>query len=130
MDCHRARCGTTGYSGFPAYGRMYYRTVASAGGSFLSHLRTVIVTAAVYRGFSSSLAALPLTFRHRAGVSPYTSPYGFAETCVFSKQSAAPLSFNPKRLRRCTPTPPKAPLLPNSLGYFAAFLRQISIDRL
>src|SRR5437899_2568051 len=43
-----------------------------------SYLRTVIVTAAVYRGFSSSLAALPLTFRHRAGVSPYTSPYGFA----------------------------------------------------
>ena len=36
------------------------------------HLRTVIVTAAVHRGFSSSLAALPLTFRHWAGVSPYT----------------------------------------------------------
>src|SRR5437016_1527489 len=64
------------------------------------YLRTVIVTAAVYRGFSSSLAALPLTFRHRAGVSPYTSPYGFAETCVFSKQSVGPLSCNPQRLRR------------------------------
>ena len=37
------------------------------------YLRTVIVTAAVYRGFSSSLAALPLTFRHWAGLSPYTS---------------------------------------------------------
>ena len=36
------------------------------------HLRTVIVTAAVHRGFSSSLSALPLTFRHWAGVSPYT----------------------------------------------------------
>jgi len=36
------------------------------------YLRTVIVTAAVHRGFSSSLAALPLTFRHWAGVSPYT----------------------------------------------------------
>jgi hypothetical protein len=64
------------------------------------YLRTVIVTAAVYRGFSSSLAALPLTFRHRAGVSPYTSPYGFAETCVFSKQSVGPLNCNPQRLRR------------------------------
>src|SRR5262245_51817366 len=64
------------------------------------YLRTVIVTAAVYRGFSSSLAALPLTFRHRAGVSPYTSPYGFAETCVFSKQSVGPLCCNPQRLRR------------------------------
>ena len=65
-----------------------------------SYLRTVIVTAAVYRGFRSSLAALPLTFRHRAGVSPYTSPYGFAETCVFSKQSVGPLNCNPQQLRR------------------------------
>jgi hypothetical protein len=56
------------------------------------YLRTVIVTAAVYRGFSSRLSPLPLTFRHRAGVSPYTSPFGFAETCVFSKQSVGPLS--------------------------------------
>jgi hypothetical protein len=56
------------------------------------YLRTVIVTAAVYRGFNSGLSALLLTFRHRAGVSPYTSPYGFAETCVFSKQSVGPLS--------------------------------------
>src|SRR3974390_3730485 len=38
------------------------------------YLRTVIVTAAVHRGFSSELRApLPLTFRHWAGVSPYTS---------------------------------------------------------
>ena len=37
------------------------------------YLRTVIVTAAVYRGFGSELAPLPLTFRHRAGVRPYTS---------------------------------------------------------
>ena len=35
------------------------------------YLRTVIVTAAVYRGFGSALARLPLTFRHWAGVSPY-----------------------------------------------------------
>ena len=31
-----------------------------------------------------------MTFRHRAGVSPYTSPFGFAETCVFDKQSPGP----------------------------------------
>ena len=37
------------------------------------YLRTVIVTAAVHRGFSSQLSPLPLTFRHRAGVRPYTS---------------------------------------------------------
>ena len=45
------------------------------------YLRTVIVTAAVYRGLGSgprSRSPLPLTFRHRAGVSPYTSPCGFA----------------------------------------------------
>ncbi len=54
------------------------------------YLRTVIVTAAVHRGFSSKLSPLPLTFRHWAGVSPYTSPYEFAETCVFVKQSVEP----------------------------------------
>src|SRR6266567_3531696 len=54
------------------------------------YLRTVIVTAAVYRGFNSELAPLLLTFRHRAGVRPYTSPYGFAEPCVFDKQSLPP----------------------------------------
>ena len=31
-----------------------------------------------------------LTYRHWAGVSPYTSPYGFAETWVFVKQSVEP----------------------------------------
>src|SRR5690349_24869731 len=50
------------------------------------YLRTVIVTAAVHRGFSSCQRAIPLTFRHRAGVSPYTSTFVLAETCVFDKQ--------------------------------------------
>jgi hypothetical protein len=54
------------------------------------YLRTVIVTAAVYRGFDSELAPLLLTFRHWAGVSPYTSACAFAETCVFAKQSPGP----------------------------------------
>ncbi len=44
------------------------------------YLRTVIVTAAVYWGFNSQLAPLLLTFQHWAGISPHTSPYGFAET--------------------------------------------------
>src|SRR3979411_3248565 len=86
------------------------------------YLRTVIVTAAVYRGFSSGLSALSLTFRHRAGVSPYTSPFGFAETCVFSKQSVEPLSCDPRPLRKQVPTRPRAPLLPKLRGYFAEFL--------
>ena len=55
------------------------------------YLRTVIVTAAVYRGFNSALAHLLLTFRHRAGVRPYTSCYHLAESCVFNKQSLPPI---------------------------------------
>ena len=59
------------------------------------YLRTVIVTAAVHRGFSSHREALPLTFRHRAGVSPYTSTFVLAETCVFGKQLLGRLSCGP-----------------------------------
>ncbi len=55
------------------------------------YLRTVIVTAAVHWGFSSVLAHLPLTFRHWAGISPYTSAYALAETYVFAKQSLGPI---------------------------------------
>jgi hypothetical protein len=48
------------------------------------YLRTVIVTAAVHRGFGSGrLKALPLTFRHWAGVSPYTSAYAFCRDLCF-----------------------------------------------
>ena len=63
------------------------------------YLRTVIVTAAVYRGFGSRLAPLPLTFRHWAGISPYTSPCGLAETCVCVKQSPGPGHCGPLELR-------------------------------
>src|ERR1017187_736476 len=57
------------------------------------YLRTVIVTAAVHRGFTSQLRTpLRFTFRHWAGVSPYTSACAFAETCVFGKQSLEPIS--------------------------------------
>ena len=44
------------------------------------YLRTVIVTAAVYWGFGSELAPLPLTFQHWAGISRYTSAYALAPT--------------------------------------------------
>ena len=59
------------------------------------YLRTVIVTAAVHRGFSSDREVIPLTFRHRAGVSPYTSTFVLAETCVFGKQLHGFLSCGP-----------------------------------
>ena len=57
------------------------------------YLRTVIVTAAVHRGLDSWLRSpLLVTFRHWAGVSPYTSTFVLAETCVFGKQSLEPVS--------------------------------------
>jgi hypothetical protein len=59
------------------------------------HLRTVIVTAAVHWGFSSVHTHIPLTFQHRAGVSPYTSTFVLAETYVFGKQLHGFLSCSP-----------------------------------
>ncbi len=89
------------------------------------YLRTVIVTAAVYWGFSSELAPLPLTFQHRAGVRPYTSPCGFAEPCVFSKQSPPPgLCPRPALARQ------PGLLLANLRRYFAEFLQHRSLKRL
>ena len=88
------------------------------------YLRTVIVTAAVYWGFSSMLRLLlhfPLTFQHRAGVSPYTSAFAFAETCVFGKQLPGPFHCG------CISA---APLLPKLRGYFAEFLDNSSLARL
>ena len=58
-----------------------------------------------------------MTFRHRAGVSPYTSPFGFAETCVFDKQSLGP--FHCDLLLQ-------APLIPKLRGQFAEFLNNPS----
>ena len=91
------------------------------------YLRTVIVTAAVYRGFNSKLRLrllLLLTFRHRAGVSPYTSSCDFAQTYVFSKQSPPPfLCGSPGLGRACLPHPEEHPffrrygvILPSSLA--------------
>ena len=77
------------------------------------YLRTVIVTAAVYWGFNSELAPFLLTFQHRAGVTPYTSSFDLAESCVFDKQSPGPIhcgSFS------------GAPLIPKLRGQFAEFL--------
>ena len=77
------------------------------------YLRTVIVTAAVYWGFNSELALLLLTFQHRAGVSPYTSSFDLAETCVFDKQSPGPFHCG---------SISGAPLIPKLRGQFAEFL--------
>ena len=62
-----------------------------------------------------------MTFRHRAGVSPYTSPFGLAETCVFGKQSPGPFHCGHLSM---------APLLPKLRGYFAEFLNNSSLAHL
>ena len=77
------------------------------------YLRTVIVTAAVHWGFDSMLAHLLLTFQHRAGVTPYTSSYDLAESCVFDKQLLGPIHCG---------RPWPAPLIPKLRGQFAEFL--------
>ena len=95
------------------------------------YLRTVIVTAAVHRGFAFPLRTrVRLTFRHWAGVSPYTSTCVLAETCVFGKQSLEPFSCDP-----LTPLPSgraatRAPLLPKVRGQFAEFLDRGSLVHL
>ena len=81
------------------------------------YLRTVIVTAAVYWGFDSGLALLLLTFQHRAGVSPYTSSFDLAETCVFAKQLPGPIHCGSLS---------RAPLFPKLRGQFAEFLNNSS----
>ena len=55
------------------------------------YLRTVIVTAAVYWDFDQELSPHHLIFQHRAGITPYTSTFVFAECCVFSKQLQPPI---------------------------------------
>ena len=95
------------------------------------YLRTVRVTAAVYRGFGSRLRApLPLTVRHWAGVSPYTSASAFAETGVFGKQSLGPIPCGPSQLTEQVGSPAGAPLLPKVRGQFAEFLSKGSPEHL
>ena len=94
------------------------------------YLRTVIVTAAVHWGFSSRREPLPLTFQHWAGVSPYTSPYGLAETCVFGKQSPGPAPCGHRELQTRSPSPAVALLFPKLRSYFAEFLNEGYPDHL
>ena len=84
------------------------------------YLRTVIVTAAVHRGFGRMLWVVPghpsLTFRHWAGVSTYTSDFSLAGTCVCGKQSLGPLLCDRLMLRKLVPSQRRLPLS-RSYGY-------------
>ncbi len=59
---------------------------------FFNYNRSIVI-ADVHWRFGDWREPLPLTFQHWSGVSPYTSPCGFAETCVFGKQSLGKLSL-------------------------------------
>jgi hypothetical protein len=77
------------------------------------NLRTIIVIADIDRGLYSpaqhinTLHPPYLTFRHWSGVTPYTSSYEFAGSCVFVKQSPGNLSLRPQ-----TPEGARAGLIP------------------
>ena len=82
------------------------------------YLRTVIVTADIHEGLDQNLSAPVFTFSHWSRVTPYTSSYDLAESCVFAKQSVVPLYCGPPLIGR-------APLLPKIRGQFAEFLEEI-----
>src|SRR5712692_9583998 len=74
------------------------------------YLRTVIVTAAVHRGFPSWLRTpLRFTFRHWAGVSPYTPSCSLPDTCFFRNQSLEPFSCDPLPPPSHKKAPPRSP---------------------
>ena len=53
------------------------------------NLLLLVLLAVMFWSFYSS--TLLLTFQHRAGVTPYTSSYDLAESCVFDKQLLGPI---------------------------------------
>jgi hypothetical protein len=100
------------------------------------YLRTVIVTAAVYRGFDSELwdcsltppLNLPAPGRRQC---LYVVLLDFADTCVFAKQSLGPILCGPLPLMPAKGTQvPRAPLLPKLRGHFAEFLLHSSLEHL
>ena len=66
-----------------------------------------------------------LTFRHWSGVTPYTSSYEFAGSCVFGKQLPGKLSLRPLALAG------EGQALSLTYGrFFAEFLEDILLVRL
>ena len=97
----------------------------------MSDLRTIIVIADIHRGLHSPAIYIAihdppwLTFRHWSGVTPYTSSYEFAGSCVFGKQLPEKLSLRPLSLAE------KGQALSLTYGrFFAEFLEDILLVRL
>ena len=99
------------------------------------YLRTVIVTAAVYRGFGSRLRPcgltsplnLPAPGRRQC---VYGALCGLARTCVFAKQSLGPILCDLDRASGAKPSPHKASLLPKLRDHYAEFLDHVSLVHL
>ena len=96
-----------------------------------ANLRTIIVIADIHRGIHSPALHIAmkdppcLTFRHWSGVTPYTSSYEFAGSCVFGKQLPGKLSLRPHLLTE------KGQALSLTYGrFFAEFLEDILLVRL
>ena len=99
------------------------------------YLRTVIVTAAVYRGFGSKLRACALTSPlnlqapgRRQCV--YGALCGLACTCVFAKQSLGPIICDPPQQTARSCQPARASLLPKLRDHYAEFLDHVSLVHL
>ena len=71
-----------------------------------------------------------MTFKHWAGVTAYTAPFGFARCCVFGKQSLPPGLCHPPQLGPQGPSPERVLLLPKLRRQFAEFLNHSSPVRL
>src|SRR5687767_7676467 len=99
------------------------------------YLRTVIVTAAVYRGFGSkrrpcgltSPLNLPAPGRRQC---VYGALCGLARTCVFAKQSLGPIHCGPISLAEQVRSRNRASLLPKLRDQYAEFLDHVSLVHL
>ena len=100
------------------------------------YLRTVIVTAAVYRGFGSKLRAvsaltsplnLPAPGRRQC---VYGALCGLAHTCVFAKQSLGPIHCDLLEATARSLDPTQTSLLPKLRDHYAEFLDHVSLVHL
>ena len=101
------------------------------------YLRTVIVTAAVYRGFGSKLRGrcrpltsplnLPAPGRRQC---VYVALRGLARTCVFAKQSLGPIHCGTPPLPARGRSRGRASLLPKLRDHYAEFLDHVSLVHL
>ena len=101
------------------------------------YLRTVIVTAAVYRGFGSELRGckhpltpplnLPAPGRRQC---VYGALRGLARTCVFAKQSLGPILCGSAEREARGFVPGGASLLPKLRDHYAEFLDHVSLVHL